>query len=281
MKVKSGVFHMPEFSDPARDLISRLIVVDVSRRLTIPQMKQHECFRRDLPSDYIMPQPLPIAAFSDPIDPSTVSLDIIDLLRKIGYTNETELLDDFKCAHHSMAKVFYRMLTARDELDRLDWTQSITNNSAFPMNMDDPFMIAPGSGSFSMQGDLLQAGSGSLLNMSLASRPEWAVPESRPIIASSACEIVANMAIIPAVRAVQVIIRQLEMQWFHPDDFSIISRQQGQGVYILFQFLNSPDDSITRVFIRLCYGAVDSFGYVVAITEEALQASAHYLSGFA
>jgi BR serine/threonine kinase len=281
MKVKSGVFQMGPFSDDARDLISRLIVVDPSRRLTIPQIKEHPYFRRNLPGEYILPRPLPIPAFSEPIDPGTISEEVVDVLRKIGYTDDNELLHDFESPQHSMAKVFYRMLTSRDKFDRLDWSQSLNGNGGFGIHTDDDFIIAPGHGEIDMFGGEKIACDGSLSAMSLGTRPEWAVPESVAMVGSIVCELVANLPLVEALRAMQMLMGQLEMQWFHPDDYSIIARQQTQGLCVLVDFMNSPDDSHTTAVIRLGYGGVEAFNCVVAGAEELLQTSARYVGGIA
>ena len=102
---------MPPFSEPAKDLISQLLTLDPSKRITITQIKQHPFFRMNLPEDYVTPTPIPFPNFIEPIDPNTVSPEIIDILRKIGYSDDEELAMDFASPTHSSAKVFYHMLT--------------------------------------------------------------------------------------------------------------------------------------------------------------------------
>jgi serine/threonine protein kinase len=45
-KVKSGVFSMPQFlHKDAKDLISRMLTVDPTKRITFAQVKEHPWFR--------------------------------------------------------------------------------------------------------------------------------------------------------------------------------------------------------------------------------------------
>ncbi|PIA47481.1 hypothetical protein AQUCO_01400257v1 [Aquilegia coerulea] len=57
-KIKAGSYTLPSYlSTGARDLISRMIVVDPMKRITIPEIRQHPWFQIDLPCYLAVPPP--------------------------------------------------------------------------------------------------------------------------------------------------------------------------------------------------------------------------------
>ncbi|KAF7360372.1 Protein kinase domain-containing protein [Mycena venus] len=92
-KVKSGKFEMPPWIDPlAMDLLSRMLVVDVSRRITIPEIMSHPWLlstssksiadkSRRIPNPPLPPSPSTLAR---PLDhPSLIDPDLFSSLRII------------------------------------------------------------------------------------------------------------------------------------------------------------------------------------------------------
>ena len=268
-KVRSGVFQMPaSFSPMARDFIARLLVLEPSERLTIQAMKTHPFFRLGLPQDYSIPKPLPIPSMQGPIDPTTVEGEVLDVLHKIGYTNDDELLRDLVSPQQSMAKVFFHMLTSRVAIDELDWTRAVGGSSfeqtsddlvaAFTVDGTDPFQRHIGS----MPGSSYEAAT------SLAFRPEWAMPASEPMEVMQAFDVCARMGLVQTMTAVQLAMSQLEMQWFHPDDFTVIARHEAMGIYVVCQCSCSPGDESTMMQMQLCHGTIESFTVLCHRTED-------------
>ncbi|KAF8549431.1 Pkinase-domain-containing protein [Imleria badia] len=57
-KVKTGVYEIPAYIDPmARDLLTRMLVVDVNRRITIPQIMGHPWFNKKTLGIVYVPAP--------------------------------------------------------------------------------------------------------------------------------------------------------------------------------------------------------------------------------
>ncbi|KAJ7719183.1 hypothetical protein DFH07DRAFT_898804 [Mycena maculata] len=91
-KVKSGKYEMPSWIDPlAMDLLSRMLVVDVSRRITIPEILSHPWLRatykaptdklRSIPNPPLPPSPSTLAR---PLDhPSLIDPELFSSLRII------------------------------------------------------------------------------------------------------------------------------------------------------------------------------------------------------
>ncbi|KAI0000169.1 kinase-like domain-containing protein [Russula compacta] len=73
-KVKAGKYDMPTWVDPrAQDLISRMLTVNASQRISIPDVLVHPWFTQDTPGILYVPAPT-VAELARPI-PSTAHID--------------------------------------------------------------------------------------------------------------------------------------------------------------------------------------------------------------
>ena len=274
-KVKSGKYQIPPtFSPGARDFIQRLLVLDPAKRVSIPAMKMQPYFRLGLPPDYVVPHPLPIPSMQMPIMYDTIQPEAIDVLRKIGYTDNEELINELTSPEHSMAKVFYYMLTSKVAIDQLDWSRAVGGPS-FGHNADEPFMVGPSMTAFTVSGadpfhrnPSVNPGGSLEAGMSLASRPEWAMPDSEPVAVMQTFDIEAHLTTVETMMAVQFVVSKLEMQWFYPDDFMIIARFENAGLYVVFQCM--PADDVTRLQVQLCRGTTELFVVVCQRIEEVI-----------
>jgi BR serine/threonine kinase len=140
-KVKMGRFSMPDNFPPLiQDLISAMLKVDVSGRITIDGIKRHAAFRIGLPDNYVIPTPLPLKDMSAPIAESEIDSAIMEVLRNIGYDDEKEAVRDLLDEGHSMAKVFYAMLKRDRNHASLPWSNGSGMVTAMPM---DAFAMSP------------------------------------------------------------------------------------------------------------------------------------------
>ncbi|KAJ7269945.1 CAMK/CAMKL/GIN4 protein kinase, partial [Mycena rebaudengoi] len=133
-KVKSGQYEMPDWIDPlAMDLISRMLVVDVSRRITIPEILSHPWLLSTSKSRkhnsrrmYKPPLPPSPSTLARPLeDPSLIDPELFSSLRIIWGRHTDPLGDSIKrdlCAPAGRgvhAKAFYFLLGRyRDESRR-------------------------------------------------------------------------------------------------------------------------------------------------------------------
>ncbi|KAG0696588.1 kinase-like domain-containing protein [Suillus ampliporus] len=114
-KVKAGKYDVPAYIDPqAKDLLSRMLVVDVNRRITIPGIMAHPWFNKPTPGIVYVPAPsvvelalpLPSAARIDP--------DLLQSLRVIwGKHGDTEIIKAdllSPAGEGTLAKAFYFLL---------------------------------------------------------------------------------------------------------------------------------------------------------------------------
>ena len=137
---------MPDFPDPIKDLIHRMLCVDVNQRITLKQIKQHEAFRLLMPPDYIFPSPFPPANITDPIDPSTLSPDIMMILHQIGFDNDNELRTELMADKPTKAKQFLFLVLRKVSFDKLPWgdkenpTVKLDIDAKTVISFDDPFL---------------------------------------------------------------------------------------------------------------------------------------------
>ena len=294
-KVKKGAFSMPQFPEPIKDLINRMLTLDPKQRITLAQIKSHVCFRWGLPDDYVLPSPLPNPSFNEPIPPDSVAPEVFDLLKKIGYNDADELADDFLAPGHTMAKVFYFMLTSQISLEQLQWDSSIGGVSQgsidseadfqslpFADSTDMMILLGPSNTAYSISnsnGDPFHrhgypaTGTSAESINSVAIQAEWAIQPQQPIIYEQTHLISCpTLNITMAMYGVQLLMRQLEMQWFHPDDETIICRHKKQNLYVVIQGQDATEQAPTAIQLQLCSGTQESFSVLIAGCQEVLNA---------
>lgn len=256
------------FSEGAKNFISNILVVDPTKRLTISGMKMHPFFRLKLPFEYVLPSPLPFPSFLEPINPETIPSDIIDVFHKIGYQKDDELFADLTSNQHTMAKVFYFMLTGKPSLENLDWSQAFCGSLQHQVSPDDIMYEMNSFSQYEMNSFNLTNSRSVDLSTSLASRAEWAAiqDENNGPETISTFSIIANMSHIYALLAVQRLVKKLDMQWFHNDDFVIIARKD--NTYIVIQCLDILNQEKIKIDIEMYSGSVELFNYICQCAEE-------------
>jgi hypothetical protein len=120
-KIKIGVYDMPDLPDDVSDLVRSLLDTNPATRIDITRLKSHAAFRRDLPELYLVPSPLPIPVFGDPVDPATLGRDVIEVMHQLGYEQDDDLFAELQATGHTMAKVFVMILTNQLSFDTIPW----------------------------------------------------------------------------------------------------------------------------------------------------------------
>jgi BR serine/threonine kinase len=235
MKVKKGQYIMPAFSRAACDLISRMLTLDPEARITIEQIKEHDFFKGDLPVGYVLPRPLAFESINEPINVEEIPGDVLEELQKIGYLEADELARDLAEPRHTMAKVFFYMLTTRIGFERVDWTVSHSHESsiicddaptAFAMGGSDPFHRYVGAAPDSLS---------SSSTLSYAVRPAWAEMGGQREADATREIPCRGRTLVEVMMILQATMRIAGMEWLHPDDFTIVARSKGLGLYIVIQ----------------------------------------------
>lgn len=103
-KIKSGVYTLPSHLSPlARDLIPRMLIVDPLKRITIPEIRQHQWFKIHLPRYLAVPPPDAREHLKK------LDEEILQLVNRMGYTRD-QLLDSLQKRIQDDATVAYYLL---------------------------------------------------------------------------------------------------------------------------------------------------------------------------
>jgi hypothetical protein len=262
-KVKRGIFEMPDFDEDVAALIKQMLTVDPTLRPSIEEIKRSSCFRWNLDENYVAPAPIPFSQYSVPVDPTTLSEDILSILRQIGYSDEDELRADLQVETVSMAKVFVATLTAQVDLERLPWDESFAAKdgdvlanetflevSAAEPDPDDPFR----------RGKRQPIAGSSLTVRSIPSSVDWCVRAATIVsvwIVEDQID-VAELSVWTVMAQIQVTANELAMQYFHPDPITTYLRTPDGDFYVSVLADFAAHDKI-RVRALMHKGKVEQF----------------------
>ena len=259
-KVKKGQFEMPAFPPRLCDLISRMLTLDVSRRITIPEIKAHECFVRDLPVGYVVPKPIPNVTH-EPVPFDSLPPELLEVFHRIGFNDDDELRADLETREFSVAKVFTHLMTNRYDYLGLPWECAGSEESHAPSEI----VMEPSNTAYAVIGSdpfhrhITSQPSQSLEMYSLAQRPAWQFMEIEPQPADEEHRVACgSMGSAEVMCAIQQVAQGFGMQWFHPDDVTIIARQPESELY-LTAFCREGNGETTYLAIVFKQGPNDAF----------------------
>ncbi|KAJ5080390.1 serine/threonine-protein kinase gin4-related [Anaeramoeba ignava] len=110
IKVQKGEFMIPDFvSKEGKDLISKMLVVDPNQRIYIPEIKEHEFFRKNLNPLYILPSSdiKHTKQNTKPIKLDSIDPEILAVLRTMGYDDSKLLEENLTNEKANVEKVLY------------------------------------------------------------------------------------------------------------------------------------------------------------------------------
>lgn len=231
--MKKGVYTIPESFDlETKDLISHLINTNSSERYSLNDIKNHKCFRKGIDPRYILPSPIPINAFSMPVDPSTITNEIKNLLVSIGFDDEAELEAQLQSASTTMAKVFVEMFSAKLDLETLPWDSAFKNgdcNEENEMFVEDITITKNGDQFFHS----VPTNHPSLGVRSFPERPEWA---NEKAFAETIIQEVTFESKIKKIWVlmfhIQEIFMRYNLHWFHPDLLTYYMKTHDNQAYM-------------------------------------------------
>ena len=112
-KVRRGVFKMPSFlADDVRDLISRMIVVDPHKRITMAGIKAHPWFTgANSPEGPLPPVPdSPMQLDARPLSPNELDPDVMLTLECLRIGSRQDLERELAAPKPSQARTYYAIL---------------------------------------------------------------------------------------------------------------------------------------------------------------------------
>lgn len=281
---------MPPFIPEIQDLISRMIVVDPLKRLTISQIKQHPAFRIGLPSNYIVPTPLPLPFLTEPIDTDALDPNIFTVLIHLGYANEEEIKSDFRSSSHNMTKVFCYIMTSSLSFENLPWDQNKTimpyaseeflvdSSDAFANTSNDQLPVKQSQGSISVNPSgsnasikaslpPLSPGSPDLFS-SFVEKNSWTEENSDKGKFEGSTNIEKiKIPMINLIAGIQQVLVSHHFKYFFPNDFTLILKHPDDNMYILL-IANDNDDSTVSLYIQHKNGSMLLFSTFIQMIQD-------------
>lgn len=224
---------MPDFPDPIKDLLRRMLCVDPQQRITLEQIKAHECFKLLMPQGFVFPTPFPEVSIPDPIDPNSISPDIMGILKQIGFDNEEDLRQELIASQTTEAKQFLFMMLRRVSFDTLPWCGNpipdvkLKIDPTVVINFEDPFLAD----------EQYQVG----------------IPFVKYTVAENCTKKHEELVI-----AIQQYLTKNDFEFYYPHDLLILSRKKDGSLEIFFRFEYLPEEKIT-VKVFLTKGDDDAF----------------------
>lgn len=256
-KVKSGKYVMPDFPRPLQDLISRMIEVDVKKRITIPEIKQHPAFMMTLPSDYCIPTPLPIPIMEKPLDTALIDGGILSILKGIGYASDEDIMREITSNSHTSAKVFYEMYQRHISVEYLPWE----DEGSVYSNPDEMFMMSPkliGGGQmqdpFRRNEKVFSPDISSPDIRSVAHRASgWDVAFAPEL--DGDCERIYDPVTVQLevlMTTLQKWLTENDFKWFHPDDMQLVAKLTGHDFFMTLkaEYGSAESVQVTATLLR-------------------------------
>ena len=265
-------------SEPIKDLISHILVVDVNQRFTIEQIKAHPAFTMHLPLGYQLPHPLPAPNITKPID--TNDKKFFALLRNIGFESDQQIIEELHAPVSTTAKLFYFMYTEKRSIKKLPWDEKIPQVSPAL----EPFIISSEELGLPAQFAHIGSPSGShglpssSLYSSFKDSAKWVLPTSdiNQNEEEDGDGTVKNYLFEPYFVKQMELVAEFQAEladhgynFFFPNDITLIVHRNEQNSYYTIQITQqSPTESV--VSVDQVYGSDSDFDEFITICETIL-----------
>ena len=249
-KVKTGRFIMPEFHPDIKDLIARMMTPDPTARITMEEIKAHRAFRFTLPPEYVVPTPILYVNINQPIDPATVDDTVKTCLVEIGIERD-EIEAELMSNETTVCKVFVMMMARNIIKEDLPWEHAISRLERF----DGPSAEGFGDGTIdqeNLRGQIsLTAGPlQSPEGFSFVMKPQWLPQAEMGAVFDYEDDETFGpipLSVVDLMTRLQVTLIDLGFVFFHPNDLTLIARND-QGFCQIDAWFS---DSVLNVRMRM------------------------------
>ena len=279
-KVKMGRYQMPAFSPEIQDLVARMLTVDVTKRITLEQIKAHPAFHIGYPRNYTIPSPLPLPSLPDPIDTSSLDPKIFKVLLDLGYFSEGEVKAQLESTSTNMAKVFVHMLTSSMSLEWLPWDGETGEEEVPAENFlidENPIAFAAQSGPdhsdpFHRRRNMQPMSLGSPDLFSFVQKSTWGgegvvSEDSHESNVVTLGKITITLPVLMA--SLQQLLIQNSCVFFHPNDETLITRFGDANLFVVIQAVFA-DPGQFALKVRQVNGSPRDFSLFLRIVEDFL-----------
>jgi hypothetical protein len=247
-----------------------MLTVDVTQRITITGIKTHPAFRVGLNSWYLFPAPIPGKVISDPIDPSSLGPDILNILAEIGLKDPVELSEQLLTTENSIAKIFVGILMNPFCIEALPWERAHVGD---PNPVIEPSFIADGpemefnrvetaGEPVALQERPHELTAESFVNYSLAHSQPWIDDTSNGTQTIDEASI-GNFegSVWNLMAQIQAWLSGPKFAWFHPNSLQILVRSSDGCLYFSVNAILAP--GAINLVARLHRGDIESFKEIV------------------
>ena len=263
LKVRKGVYKMPEFPPDIKNLVKRMMQVDPEKRITLQEIKEHEAFRRGLPEYYVCPSPLPIPLLTTPVDPASLSEDVVDVLVQLGFQDEEERNKQLESSEHTVVKAFVYMLTNKNIFEGLPWEQDESSRSSEfddPMAVmeltfegEDPMFGALGSASvsgpdpFYRRRPLMSGTAASVSSFEFNSVIEKSLLSDAQIdqVCENQKEFDVFVPLDPLMGSIILFLKKHGYAYFFPDEYKLLARNIAGNMDLLIEVTPKQNNELT------------------------------------
>jgi BR serine/threonine kinase len=240
-KVQSGRFSIPSsFDADVADLITQMLQVRVSSRITLAGVKQHRAFLHGLPDGYQVPAPIALRPSSAPIELGEGESDFLSLMTAIGYDSHDSVREELRSTDATPAKIFYRMWTGTADINSLPWH----GGEPLPLFPDNVFIHDPRTVDAEREEQTDEFGrahrqsepSQSADSIQSAAQP---IPWTTRGTALADAQFVFRAITQPLIvltHGIQQLLRDRECQFFFPNDLEFIARKDDLIVRIVAEY---------------------------------------------
>lgn len=278
-KVKLGRYQMPPFLPEIQDLISRMLAVDPTKRITIDQIKEHPGFKLGFPKNYLVPSPLPLPSLPDPIPVDRIDAKVFSVLTHLGYSDERDVKAELESSESNMAKVFYHMMTSTMSVEILPW-EGETLEGMHPS--EDNFMVEDNAPVVFTSSDpfhreritqALSLGSPDLYSFvereaawpEPVDAAESGVPDGRTVIGK------VGVSLEKVAAGIQQLLANHSYPYFYPNDATIITRiYEGEMMYVIIRLDYCGRDEVT-ISADHIHGTAVQFSSFIHLIDEFLE----------
>ena len=247
-KIKSGIFRIPStFSTELSDLISKMLTVEPSLRISINDIKNHPIIKKYSPENYFLPKPFPIPYITEKIDIINLPSKTLQILKNIGYESDEEIIKELTSNNFTPAKGFIYLLSKTVVFDGLNWP------SQDPINIPiESFLLSPNEQSFlSLNNDEFGRkkkkliGTSSPINFSFVQKSLFDFdpkPEYDQLLNSP--QIFTEIPLRPENlwEIVQKYLDDINFEWLHPTDLHLYVKNN--NTYFLLSIDYETEETI-------------------------------------
>ena len=213
-----------DFPRDIKDLIQRMICVDVESRITLQEIKQHPAFLKGMPGCYVIPTPIKLNNLTNVIDPKTIPEPVFLTLSRIGIERE-EAEKALLSEESNQVKTFVDMAIQGIHMEDLPWENAIKElaNRQGIAGFGEEVVTVEGLPKASYTYSLSE------VPQSLAKHASWLPPAPQYSFQDSDVFGPSSHTLVEVMAQLQEALLKSGFVFFHPNDMTILARYDDES----------------------------------------------------